>query len=91
MTKKVMKLHEAIEKLLRQKGQPMTALEIADRLNKNKWYVKKDQSQIEPSQITARVRKYQNQFEIDRSVSPQQVKLFGRKFPTSNTHDKNGK
>lgn len=79
-----MTLHEAIEKLLRQTGQPMTAREIADGLNKNKWYVKGDQSQIKTSQITARVDDHHELFEIDRSTSPLKVKLFGRQFPATN-------
>ena len=36
-----MTLHEAIEKLLRQKGRAMTTTEIASDLNKNKWYQKR--------------------------------------------------
>ncbi len=60
----------------------MTAREIADGLNKNKWYVKCDKSQIRTSQIIARVDDHNELFEIDRSVSPLQVKLFSRKFPS---------
>lgn len=85
-------LHEAIEKLLRQTKRPMTAREIADELNKNKWYVKGDKSEIKTSQITARVDNHQKIFEIDRSTSPLQIKIFGSKLkqtvtPTS-THSK---
>lgn len=57
-----MTLHNAIEKLLRQVGRPMRASEISDALNKNKWYQKKDNSLIEPSQICARINKYHNLF-----------------------------
>ena len=53
-----MTLHAAIEKLLRLKGRPMTTLEIADELNKNKWYEKKDASQITDFQIHGRTKKY---------------------------------
>ncbi len=70
-------LHEAIEKLLCQTKRPMTAREIADELNKNKWYVKGDKSEIKTSQITARVADHQKIFEIDRSTSPLQIKIFG--------------
>ena len=75
-----MTLHEAIEKLLRQTRRPMTAREIADELNKNKWYVKGDKSEIKTSQITARVDDHHDLFDIDRSVSPLQIMLFGRQL-----------
>jgi hypoxanthine-DNA glycosylase len=75
-----MTLHEAIEKLLKQIRRPMTARDIADELNKNKWYVKGDKSEIRTSQITARVDDHHKLFDIDRSVSPLQIKLFGRQL-----------
>ena len=75
-----MTLHEAIEKILQQVGQPMTAREIADALNKNKWYVKGDRSQIRTNQITARVDDHHELFEIDRSISPHKIKLYERKL-----------
>ena len=73
-----MTLHEAIAQLLRQIGQPMTAREIADGLNKNKWYTKADKSEIKTSQITARVDDHHELFDIDRSTSPLRIKLFGK-------------
>lgn len=76
-----MTLHEAIEKLLKQTGRPMTAREIADGLNNNKWYVKGDQTKIQTSQITARVDDHHELFEIDRSTSPLKIKLYGRQVP----------
>ena len=51
-----MMLHDAIEKLLKQKGRPMTTLEIARELNKNKWYVKGDGSCITSYQIHGRTK-----------------------------------
>ena len=75
-----MYLHEAIKKLLRQTGRPMAASEIAHELNKNKWYTKVDKSQIKQSQITARVDDHHELFEIDRSISPHQIKLFNRQL-----------
>lgn len=57
-----MTLHEAIEKLLRQTGRPMTTTEIANELNKNKWYQKKDGSTIDPFQIHGRTRNYSQLF-----------------------------
>src|SRR6476620_9682877 len=63
-----MTLHEAIEKLLIQTGRPMTTREIADALNKNKWYVKKDKSIIDPFQIHGRTRNYSKIFKQDGST-----------------------
>ncbi len=57
-----MTLHEAIEKLLRQTGRPMTTQQIADDLNKNAWYKKKDGSKITPYQIHGRTKNYPNIF-----------------------------
>jgi len=73
-----MTLHEAIAKLLSQERRSMTANEIADQLNKFKWYVKSDKSQIKPNQIIARADDHRELFQIDRSVSPLQVDLFGK-------------
>ncbi|MBS3913067.1 MAG: DNA-deoxyinosine glycosylase [Bacteroidetes bacterium] len=58
-----MTLHEAIEKLLSQTGQPMTTQQIADELNKNGWYKKKNGSSIQAFQIHGRTRKYATLFE----------------------------
>lgn len=71
-----MKLHEAIEKLLKQIGRPMTANEIANELNKNKWYQKKDCSNIAPSQVHARTKSksYSNIFENNGSA----ISLIGQ-------------
>lgn len=69
-----MTLHEAIEKLLRQIGRPMTTQQIADELNKNGWYQKKDGSKIQAFQIHARTKNYANIF--DRAGST--VSLIGQ-------------
>lgn len=63
-----MTLHEAIEKLLKQNGREMTTTEIASELNKNKWYQKKDSSEITSFQIHGRTKKYPNLFERDGST-----------------------
>ena len=57
-----MTLHAAIEKLLRQTGRQMTTQEIADSLNKNKWYQKKDGSKITDFQIHGRTKNYPQLF-----------------------------
>ncbi len=69
-----MTLHEAIEKLLRQIGRPMTTQQIADELNKNDWYQKKDGSKIQAFQIHGRTRNYANIFDRDGSI----VSLIGQ-------------
>lgn len=63
-----MTLHEAIEKLLRQECRPMTTMEIAYELNKNKWYSKKDGSAITPFQIHGRTRNYAHTFNRNGST-----------------------
>ena len=57
-----MTLHEAIIKVLQQKGRTMTTQEIADELNKNGLYSKKDDSSISDFQIHGRTRKYPHLF-----------------------------
>lgn len=49
-----MTLHEAIAKLLRQKG-PMTVTEITDELNRNKWYEKNGGSLLDENQVRGRI------------------------------------
>lgn len=77
-----MKLHEAIEKLLQQVGQPMTTQQIADELNRNGWYQKKDGSQISAFQIHGRTKNYCQLFCRDGST----VSLIGQNSarPTQN-------
>lgn len=69
-----MTLHEAIEKVLRKKGRQMTTAEIANELNINKWYQKKDGSEIIPFQIHGRTRNYPNLFDRNGST----VSLIGK-------------
>jgi hypothetical protein len=74
-----MTLHEAIEKLLKQTGRQMTTKEIADNLNKNKWYVKEDGSQITDFQIHGRTKNYPRYFNRDGST----VSLVGQEIRKS--------
>lgn len=76
-----MTLHEAIEKLLQQNGRPMTTQQIADELNKNNWYQKKDGSTIQAFQIHGRTRNYANIFDRDGST----VLLIGQSTTKSKT------
>lgn len=63
-----MKLHEAIAKLLKETGRQMTTSEIANALNKNKWYAKKDGSLITTFQIHGRTKNYADIFSRDGSM-----------------------
>lgn len=55
-------LHEAIQKLLKEKGRAMSTNEITDALNKSKWYQKKDGSLITAFQIHGRTKNYPQLF-----------------------------
>jgi len=68
-------LHEAIQKLLQGEERAMTAKEIADTLNQNGWYKKRDGSLIEANQIYTRKNKYPDLFETDESISPMRIGL----------------
>jgi len=63
-----MTLHEAIEKLLIEVGSSMTTDEIANKLNENRWYTKKDQSLITAYQILGRVKNYPHMFVRDGKI-----------------------
>lgn len=63
-----MTFHVAIEKLLRETGHPMTTHNIADELNRNKWYQKKDGSKITDFQIHGRTRNYPQLFNRNRTT-----------------------
>jgi hypothetical protein len=53
-----MYLHDAIVKLLQEKGHPMTTSEIASELNKKGWYQKKNKTAITAYQIHRRTKNY---------------------------------
>src|SRR5690554_2748839 len=82
-----MTLHNAIEKVLKNKKNPMTTSEIALELNKNKWYEKKDGSEITAFQIHGRTRKYLNLF--DRQGSS--VSLLNESSPIKKNSEKRKK
>ncbi|WP_417857537.1 GIY-YIG nuclease family protein [Xanthomarina gelatinilytica] len=58
-----MTLHEAIEQVLFKAGKALSASEIAEVLNANSWYTKKDSSIIKGSQVGARVKNYPHLFD----------------------------
>lgn len=63
---KPLTLHEAIcQVLAEQTNQWMTVREIAEQVNSRRLYRKKDGSAIEPSQIHARAKNYDQLFEKD--------------------------
>ena len=62
-----MTLHNAIEQLLKLNGS-MTTQQIADKLNFNKWYKKKDGSIIQAFQIHGRTKNYPDIFGRDGST-----------------------
>ena len=69
-----MTLHDAIVKVLLENKRSMRTQEIADLLNKNKLYEKKDDSLITAFQIHGRTRKYSNLFDRKGSVVLLKVK-----------------
>ena len=60
-----MTLHEAIEKLLKEKGRSMTTSEITEELNKNLWFTKKDGSEICQFQVHGRTHNQSHLFDRD--------------------------
>ena len=57
-----MTLHEAIEKILKDSGKPMSANIIADLINKGNLYIRGDKTPVPSSQIHARVNNYPQWF-----------------------------
>lgn len=82
-----MTLHEAIEKLLNQVGRPMSTKEIANELNKNGWYQKKDGSLIDSFQIHGRTRNYSKLFNRNGSM----VSLISQQSLTESIYPKEKK
>lgn len=59
-------LHEAMERVLDEHhNRWMTVHELADAINQQQLYEKRDRSPVEPSQIHARANKYPARFEKD--------------------------
>lgn len=70
-----MTLHEAIESVLRNHDYPLTFTEIANLINEQSLYFRKDGKPVQAGQISARIRHYPQLFEIIRGATPQRVKL----------------
>ncbi|MBN1187467.1 MAG: N-6 DNA methylase [Bacteroidales bacterium] len=61
-------LHEAIAKVLKEAGKPLSADEIAQKVNEHKLYVRNDGNPVPTSQIHARIKKYPNQFYFNKGL-----------------------
>jgi len=72
-----MTLHEAIVQVLKEAGRPMTTQEIADVLNRNKLYQKRDGSDISAFQIHGRTKNYSNLFDRNGSIVSLKSKTGG--------------
>ena len=70
-----MKLHEAIQEVIRQSGRPLTYSEIALRINQQGLYSRKDGGHVPASQISARVKNYPALFTVNNEASPATVSL----------------
>ncbi len=57
-----LKLHEAIEQILSEHNRPLTATEIAEKINKRNLYQRGDGNPVPTSQIHARVKNYTSLF-----------------------------
>lgn len=62
--KSPLKLHEAIKKVIRESGRPLTFIEIATAINQQKLYFRGDGNDVPSGQICARVRNYEKLFEV---------------------------
>lgn len=58
-----MTLHEAMILVLRQQGRPLTTRELADAINHEKLYTRKDNSPLPPGQIALRAKNYPQYFD----------------------------
>ena len=73
--KSTMKLHEAIQEVIRQSGHPLTFTEIAKQINAQELYSRKDGQPVPASQISARVKSYPQLFEIKADDNPKTITL----------------
>lgn len=73
--KSTMKLHEAIQEVIRLSGHPLTFTEIAKQINAHELYIRKDGQPVPASQISARVKNYPQLFTVNNEVNPQTITL----------------
>lgn len=74
-----LKLHEAIEKVIKDAGRPLSFTEIAKQINTQNLYSRGDGAPVPASQISARVKNYPSWFIVNRDDSPATVSLANRK------------
>ncbi|MGM9739724.1 MAG: hypothetical protein ACI3ZP_03890 [Candidatus Cryptobacteroides sp.] len=70
-----LKLHEAIELVIKEAGRPLTFTEIAKQINVRNLYTRKDGKLVPASQISARIINYPQQFTVNRNESPATVSI----------------
>jgi len=71
----IMKLHEAIQEVIRQSGRPLSYSEIAHLVNQKGLYSRKDGNPVPASQISARIKNYPTLFTVNNEHSPATVSL----------------
>lgn len=75
INKSTMKLHEAIQEVIRSNGKAMTFTEIAKQVNDRKLYSRKDGLPVPASQISARVKNYPQLFVVNAGSNPKTISL----------------
>lgn len=70
-----LKLHEAIEMVIKEAGRPLTFTEIAKQINARNLYSRKDGAPVPASQISARIKNYPSWFTVNRDESPATVSI----------------
>ena len=70
-----LKLHEAIELVIKDAGRPLTFTEIAKQINARNLYSRKDGAPVPASQISARIKNYPTWFTVNRDESPATVSI----------------
>lgn len=70
-----LKLHEAIEMVIKEAGEPLSFTEIAKRINAKKLYSRKDKAPVPASQISARIKNYPSWFTVNRDETPATVSV----------------
>ena len=70
-----LKLHEAIEMVIKEAGRPLTFTEIAKQINARKLYSRKDGAPVPASQISARIKNYPSWFTVNRDETPATVSI----------------
>lgn len=75
LPKSSMKLHEAIQEVIREGGKALTFTEIANQINAQGLYTRKDGQKVPASQISARVKNYPHLFEVNNDANPKTITL----------------